>query len=75
MFEPGQQQQQRRRSKRAREIGTWENVLIEYRDHVNKVMEVCVLAGINPRMLDRNGHTLQDVLWLKGLISRERAAL
>lgn len=74
MFVSGQQQQSRR-SKRAREIGTWENFMMEYRDHVDKVMEVCALAGISPHQLDRNGHTLLDVLWTKGLVSKERAAL
>ena len=49
--------------KRSRQIGTWGNILVEYRNNVQKVLEVCAAHGILPRsQLDRNGQTIHEVL-------------
>lgn len=78
MIEPNEiplNDQPKRGKKRAREVGSWEGVLLEYRGHVDKAMEACAQLGIPPNRLDQNGRTLLDVLRRRGLISIHRAAL
>lgn len=60
------------RRKRSRQIGTWGNILVEYRNNVQKVLEVCAAHGILPgSQLDRNGQTLPQVLVELSLVDDE----